>query len=53
LQVEQLSCVVPQEHLMTYLLAVIKTHMQQDQDYKAGYQSRFSHRIYVYDISHI
>ena len=31
-----MSCVVPQHHMMPYLLAVIKTHMAQDQDYKVG-----------------
>ncbi len=34
LQVEQLSCVVRQDELMLYLLAVIKVHMKQDPDFK-------------------
>ncbi|GAX73920.1 hypothetical protein CEUSTIGMA_g1370.t1 [Chlamydomonas eustigma] len=33
-QVQQMSCVVPPKDLMTYLCAVIKTHMSQDRDFK-------------------
>ena len=33
-QVDQLSCVVTHDELMLYLLAVIRTHMQQDNEYK-------------------
>lgn len=36
LQVEQMSCVVPHHEIMMYLSVVIKTHMQQDPQFKVG-----------------
>lgn len=36
LQVEQMSCVVPHHEIMMYLSVVIKTHMQQDPQFKVS-----------------
>lgn len=41
-QVDQLSCVVSHDELMLYLLAVIRTHMQQDAEFKVRSTKRLS-----------